>query len=263
MLPAPKLDSRGVRVEGTEKSFSLLELGLSVAELALNVSCVDCTGPDMPLLSERLSQPEGVEETTRVANDVFDYVTRLLEGEYMQVAMDRLITDSRRQCPVSPDFKENSPPPVYEPFDGVVPEDSIAFLVALAITMVSFVLGLAIVLLGIRFFVRRRHRKWIRTLEREQILLLAAEQQQEDEKVAEVNASTKSLFHSNEIPLLVRYGTPLIILGNIALFLSGHLSLGGSVTIVLSFAGESYVADNFFDFSMAKSTLEIWNGRSI
>jgi hypothetical protein len=38
------------------------------------------------------------------------------------------------------------------------------------------------------------------------------------------------------------------------------LSLGGSVSILISLGGQTLRNDDFFKFSMAKSTIEIWNG---
>merc|ERR1712166_1546801 len=70
---------------------------------------------------------------------------------------------------------------------------------------------------------------------------------------------TRSMFQSDkDIPFLIRYGMPVIILGNIGLFLSGHLSLGATVNIEAQIAGETISVDKFFEFSMAKSTIDIW-----
>jgi hypothetical protein len=261
MLPAPELDSRGVRREGSEAPLSLLGLGLSVAKLALNISCIECTGPDMPVLTDLLSQAQAVEDTTRVANDVLDYVTRFLEGEFLDVALDRLVADSKMQCSFTPGYNKDAVSPVYAPFESPARDDSIDFLVALAITALLLVMGLSILLLATKLLVRRRHRKWINYLSGEKVLVLSRQQHHEDAKEKEINASTGSLFTSTEIPPIVRYVMPVVILGNIAFFLSGHLSLGGSVSIIVTLAGESYVADNFFEFSMAKSTVDIWNGK--
>jgi len=41
--------------------------------------------------------------------------------------------------------------------------------------------------------------------------------------------------------------------------LSGHLSIGGTVNISGSFAGQDFDVNDFFEFSMAKSTIEMWN----
>jgi len=63
----------------------------------------------------------------------------------------------------------------------------------------------------------------------------------------------------------VRWGMPLIIVGNIALFLSGHLNLGATVYIEANLAGDTIKVDNFFDFSIYRSTIDIWKagGKSL
>lgn len=260
MLPTPKLDARGVRAEGIEAPARILELGLSVAELVLNVSCIECTGPDMPLLSDLLNQARAIDDATNVANQILRYVTDLLEGEFVQVTLDRLVSDSKVQCPFSPEFDANAAVPVYERFDAARRTDSIDFLVALGITVLSLFAGLSIIALAMRVFVRLRHRRWLKSLSRENLTVLSTNQNEHDEATSQINSSSDSLFRSDAIPAAVRYAIPVVILGNIAFFLSGHLSLGGSVTIMLTLAGEPYVADNFFDFSMASSAVEIWNG---
>jgi hypothetical protein len=84
-------------------------------------------------------------------------------------------------------------------------------------------------------------------------------QEKLDEKEAALNASTKAMFISPEVPLFVRWFMPLVILGNIAFFLSGHLSLGATVAVEAQIAGENISVKDFFEFSMAKSTIDIWN----
>jgi uncharacterized paraquat-inducible protein A len=41
--------------------------------------------------------------------------------------------------------------------------------------------------------------------------------------------------------------------------LSGHLSLGATVNIEAELAGEKFRVEKFFEFSMARSTVDIWN----
>jgi hypothetical protein len=66
---------------------------------------------------------------------------------------------------------------------------------------------------------------------------------------------------NEQIPFYIRYGMPIIILGNIALFLSGHLNLGATVDIQITFAGEIITFNNFYNFSIARSTIDIWKVR--
>eukprot|EP00536_Pseudo-nitzschia_multiseries_P008906 jgi/Psemu1/257673/estExt_Genewise1Plus.C_2360017 len=56
---------------------------------------------------------------------------------------------------------------------------------------------------------------------------------------------------------------PVVILLNIALFLSGHLNLGATVNIEVIFAGDTIQIDDFFTFSIARSTVDMWKAGGI
>ena len=109
-----------------------------------------------------------------------------------------------------------------------------------------------------RFITRRRHNLWLKQLNETQIQILAKEEQYETERQKDLNKRMKSLVCSQEVPLLFKIGIPITIFGNIALFLSGHLSLGGTVNISGSFAGQDFNIEGFFEFSMVKSTIDMW-----
>ena len=64
----------------------------------------------------------------------------------------------------------------------------------------------------------------------------------------------KSLFMSREVPCFVRYLIPVVILGNVALFLSGHLSLGGTVNISGNVGEQEFDVVGFYEFSMVNSS---------
>jgi hypothetical protein len=117
----------------------------------------------------------------------------------------------------------------------------------------------AVIFVAARRMSRRRHDHWVTTLNITQKLELEKMQSDEKEREKDLNNRMTSLFRSTEVPLFIRVLIPFVILGNIALFLSGHISLGGTVNISGSFAGQSFYVDGFFEFSMAKSTIEMWN----
>lgn len=98
-----------------------------------------------------------------------------------------------------------------------------------------------------------------------QLQRLLHQQGREEEIESELNATTESMFLSPDISVFVRWAMPFIILGNIGFFLSGHLSLGATINIEAELAGEKFRVDNFFEFSMARSTIDIWNagGKSL
>jgi len=154
MLANLELDKRGVRLPGSEIPLSLVDLGLSVAKMVLNGTCIDCTGPTMPAFSELLSQPESIEESTKVANAaLLDYVTKLLEGNYLQVTMDRLVADAKKECPFSPDYEEDFVKPVYAAFDSPACDEDMSLLMAVFITLMLLVVAILALTLAKQWFV--------------------------------------------------------------------------------------------------------------
>lgn len=261
MLPPPALDVHGVRVVGVEAPASVEKIALQVPEISMNVSCIDCTSPVIPELSELLASDGATEEVTEVVNRMLGYITSLLAGEYFQVSIDRALHEASRKCPHSDQYEVNPSPIEYEPFESPEPEDSVALVVASSVVVLALIVAVWAILLATKYFVRRRQRKWLEQLSNHQVLKIWENQTLEADKEETMNATTKAMYQSDEIPWLVRTTVPFVILGNIGFFLSGHLSLGASVSVFVNLAGETYEAANFFEFSMLKSTVEIWEGK--
>ena len=258
-IPAPTLNTQGVRSSDSEPTASLADLAASVASLKLNVTCVECSSPRMSELTTLLSSDEAQAETTELSNQILDYVTSLLGGNFMQVQIDRALNDAARKCPHRPEYDANFNAVEYEPFQAPETDYMTSYLILLGSVTIALVLILCVVIFAIRCIVRRRHKKWLGTLPAHQVRRLAVQQGKEKALESDVNESTTSMFSSPDIPFIVRWGMPFVILGNIALFLSGHLSLGATVNIQAEIAGESFTIENFFEFSMARSTVDIWN----
>ena len=89
-----------------------------------------------------------------------------------------------------------------------------------------------------RGIVRHRHNKWVATLTRNQQANLEKMQRKEDFRHKDLNNRLTSLARSKEIPLAARALVPILIVSNIGLFLSGHLSLCGTMAIGGLFAGQ-------------------------
>lgn len=248
-MPAPSLDARGIRLESVDPSMSVTHLAASVQRLGLDISCLNCTSPGVAELTELLKTPEAAKGATDIANDLFETASRLLGGRFLQVQIDRALNEAGRKCPHSPDFDANAVPAQYEAIESTPQKDSLAFFIAIGIGMGCLIVLVSAVVLTTNFIVRRRNRKWLATLPAEKLRILWLDQEREKAKASEV-AGTPSMFQSPDIPLWVRYGMPLVILGNIGFFLSGHLSLGATVAIIASFADETFEAKNFFEFSV-------------
>jgi hypothetical protein len=259
MIPAPTLDERGVRIEGAERTATLEELAASISQLNLNVSCVECSSPRMSELTDLLSSQEAQEDVTEVANMILNYITQLMGGNFLQLQIDRMLNDAARKCPHSPLYEAFAKAIVYEPFETPNNDYAISYLILLGGVTIGLILFVALVVIAVKCIVRRRHKKWLGRLPHHQVRRMASQQGKEQELESELNATTRSMFQSSEIPKVIRWIMPLIILSNIAFFLSGHLSLGATVNIEAELAGEKVRVEKFFEFSMARSTVDIWN----
>jgi hypothetical protein len=259
-IPAPVLDSRGLLVNESDVTLSVSDFLATVAEIGLIVSCVDCSGPRMDELGELLSGVDGSNSFTNVANDVFDLIKKLIEGNFLRLSVDRMLNDAKKRCPHSPDYDPNFSGSKYEAFDIANSENSTSFFLGLIVVCATLTGIVLAIVLTTKFIVRRRHQNWIKSLPQRQLNLLWKEQRKSDDEDAFINKSTVSMFRSEVIQLWIRWFMVVVLLGNIAFFLSGHLSLAASVTIMASLGGQSFTEEGFFEFSIAKSTIEIWNG---
>ena len=259
-IPAPPLDSRGVRVNESDVSLSVTEFMTSIAELALNISCANCSGPRIAELTNLLSTSAGSDAVTDVANGLFDLVPKLIEGKFFQVATDRALSDAKLRCPHSSEYDPSFSGVEYEAFDIAKGDDTVPFFVALIIVGLVLAAITLTVVLTTKFIVRRRHRKWISSLHNRELNLIWKDQQKVDDSSNFIDQATKSMFRSEAIPKWIQWTMPLIVVANIGFFLSGHVNLAASVTILASVGGQTFSEEGFFEFSVAKSTIEIWNG---
>lgn len=257
-IPAPELDASGVRLDGTGITAALETLAASVSRLNVNVSCIECSSPRMPEFAELISSPSVQNEVTSAANEILQYVGELAGGNFAQVQIDQMLFDAARKCPHSPSYDPEYTAAAYEPLEAPDTEFSFSYLIMLGSVTLILILLASMVVYIVRCIVRRRHRKWLGTLPPHQIRQIARQQRKELDDAETLSGSTRSMFTSPEIPRLIRWVIPIIILVNIAFFLSGHLSIGATVNIEAEIAGEELKVEKFFEFSMARSTIDIW-----
>lgn len=195
-----------------------------------------------------------------VANMVLKYGSSLLEGDYLQNVIDKFLNEALMKCPHSVSYNPKFSGLQYQNLETrAATKTSHGFLWAILSVVLVLIFLSAAITLAVKSFNRRRHNRWVNQLSRFQVMQLAEEEKQEGLRQRDIDLRMKSLVFSNDsIPVYLRYGMPLVILGNIALFLSGHLSLGGTVNISGQFAGQEFNVDGFFEFSMVKSTIQMW-----
>lgn len=223
----------------------------------MEVECFNCTSSGLIEFNELLQQPGVSDDLTE---QVSQWITELIAtfgDDFLQDQIDNLIYNAPKYCPHSDNLDPNAPPFQFNPAPVISTDDTVylAYLLAIVIPLVFAV----ILIMGVRTTVHRRHRKWISGLPSERVFLIQQKQEKEDQFETELNEMTNSMFESTEVPLIARYLLPFIVVVNIGFFLSGHLSLGGRAMLDITIAGENFRVDNFYDFSIAQSTLDLWH----
>jgi predicted transcriptional regulator len=281
-LRVPTLNDRtGIRLPTESPTAGIADLKASLARMNLDVTCLgngsevsngsDCGSPGMKEWVDIMATPEAQAGATESMNSVLAYVASLLSGggAILQTPIDRILNEAPIQCPHNPDYNPEALLPVsYESIEALPEHEySYEYLILWGSIALALIVAFVVLAAGVRCSVRRKHRRWLAStaISNEERRHLAQQQREEDDIEEGLNAATGSMFRSPEIPLLVRWGMPLVVLGNIALFLSGHLNLGANVYIEANLAGETIRVEDFFDFAIARSTIDIWKagGKSL
>lgn len=258
-MVTPALDQYGVRVGEPDSGLVLRKLVLAVAEARLDMSCISCSSSIMLEFEQAMQTQEGVADTTEVANRLFEYATDLLGGDYVQNGIDKVLSEAAYNCPHSPSYQQQFPGLQYNELKPVEEsDDPKGFLIAIFVVIAVVAVSSMFIFFAKRWVAGRRHNRWLKTLAEDQIQTLQLIEQKEKDMDVDLNKRMNSLVTSKEVPCFVRILIPIVILGNIALFLSGHLSLGGTVNISGNVGEEEFTVEGFFEFSMAKSGLEMW-----
>lgn len=256
LIPPPELDESGKRLPGSKDTFSVEQLLISLKELNMGIKCDNCTSPDLYKFDDLLQEPGASEELTRVSNRIMQGLANRLGGEFLQDQIDQLLVSAPQFCPHTDNYDPDAQPFTIDlaPVNMTNPTPYLYYLLAICVPLL---LGL-IVILVVRAIVHRRHKKWLASLPSERVFLVQQKQEKEDHVDSEMNELTQSMFESNQVGWLAQYFVPFIVIVNIGFFLSGHLSLGARAVIDFNIAGESFRLDNFYDFSIASSTLDLW-----
>lgn len=226
-ISAPLLNKFGVREGSPDSGLVLRKIAMAVAEARLDINCISCSSTLLPDMSEYFSSDEGVYDTTGVANRIFDYGTNLLKSSIVQDKLDRMVNEAGMKCPHSEKYNANFAGLKYDELVAIESsKDTFGFLIAIVSVISACAVIMVLVYLTVNWVSRRRHNRWMNSLTRIQKIQLVKEQGEENQREKDLNKRMKSLFFSAEVPLFIRLFMPIVIFGNIALFLSGHLSLG-------------------------------------
>ena len=258
LIPAPDLDSYGVHESGSELTASLSHLEGRIGQIVVKAKCTDCSSPRMIELTDLVSSTAARNETIDVIGALLDYATRQRGEGFLQVQIDRVLNQAARKCPHSPTYDPETKPFLYETFEGPNINHSTQDPILITVLIVSIVTMTLTVAFAVKCIVRRRHRRWLLNLDAHQMKSLRHHQISKKYFEDKLDITTRSMFQSPDIPCILRFAIPIIIVCNIFFFLTGHLSLGATVDIRAAVAGEEIVIEKLFEFSMARSTIDIW-----
>ena len=254
-IVTPLLDKFGIRVGGQDSGLVLRNLAIAVEEARLDMKCIRCTDSAVIEIEQLMQSEEGIADATDVINKVFDYGSGILQGDYVQNVIDRMLNNAMYNCPHSPSYKHDFPGLVYQSMPVVKTDaPSYGFLFATIAVIAAVAVSAAVIFFVARLLSRRRHNRWMRTLNQDKVRELDRLEREERALEKDLDQRIKSLFMSREVPCFVRYLIPVVILGNVALFLSGHLSLGGTVNISGNVGEQEFDVVGFYEFSMVNSS---------
>lgn len=258
LISDPELDRRGVRPPGVDPTLAFRDLLVQVAALNLNLTCISCSTSGMQNLSDAFLLPESTEAVTKVANKILDFGSRIVTGNLVQDAIDRALKEAPRRCPHLPDYAPDAASLRWDPLNFDRTLGASPLLLKLVLIGLGLLGAVAAFVLFVKWIVWRRSRKWLQTLPARQVHILERQQEAAKQMEKEMNDTTKAMVISDDIPLHVRYLMPLIVCGNIAFFLSGHLSIAAETRLEAKIAGEPFTLDKFFQFSVLMSMEDMW-----
>ena len=257
-IPSPRLNEFGFRREDeTLITAALLDIALSVNELHLALKCISCSGKSFEKLGDLLESPKGRSMSTELGKRLLSATRDVLIDGVVQDWIDRLLNKAEVLCQRENSSTLNDFLPLKKPTIATN---------ALKITfgLVGFLAAISLIRMTLRHTFKkkllRKHNKWVANLSHEEALSFYVEQQNKDQKVKSLCYLTKPMYSADQIPLLARILLPIIIICNIGLFISGHLSLGATIRADILIGGQDIIVQDFFKFSIAQSISGMWKG---
>ena len=258
-IPSPLLDEFGLRSSDSSRSMIFDNLGLSASKVRLNIRCIKCTSPEFDDLVKGLSSVEGIDDLTKAMNDTFDWIANILGENFAQIQIDRLLANSQMKCPHSSSYTPVYQAPDYNTIQySTIPETQGNVLIQYVATIASLTVLIIVITNVIRRRMHIKYGSWARSLSPEKRFAILEKTRREKSWQMKMDRKTRSIFRSSLVPVTVRLLIPLVIIGNILLFLSGHLSLGAGVNVNIKLAGQSVPLGNVFEFSLGRSIVDMW-----
>jgi Uncharacterized paraquat-inducible protein A len=255
----PSLDERGYRRDDSQTLY-FETLSLVGEDSDFGIKCNSCSSPDIKLLVSILSATSSFIDVSGIINSALDLLVGLLKGDSVQTSIDRFVASRPYKCPTDTAYNASYVDPQFSALEqfSTVPEPANRSFRNFA-NMLSILLGLIIVMtIIVRWYRYKVIDAWVKQATAKELALEKEKQDCLVQRNEKLNAQTSSIFSSNVVPLPVRLLIPLTIMGNVGLFLSGHLSLGAQVDLIIDIAGEALTLPKLFEFSLAGSVRDMW-----
>lgn len=245
---------------------SLEKVSLEVGSFDLDMNCNACsTGLSSLVGAIDIANALGVDLTEGI-NSLLDTLLNNIRGNGVYGLVEKQVKAASYQCPSSKSYDPSFDYAEFvselrsaSPTFNKVPEPANNFILNFIIAVAVVIAITFVVVNAISITKSMRVKKWKASENcHESALALKMIQKARDAEESKVNMETSSLFTSPCVPFIVRGLIPIIILGNIGLFLSGHLSLGAQVDLIISIAGDELEIKKIFDFSLAGSIKDMW-----
>ncbi|KAL3792391.1 LOW QUALITY PROTEIN: hypothetical protein ACHAW5_010452 [Stephanodiscus triporus] len=225
----------------------LRNLAFSLAEASLDIKCIECSSPLIVEMESMLGSQEAIADTTEVAKVILDYISKLLGGDFIQYQLDKKLTEAASRCPHSSAYNNETSSTTLN--EMIVTEEGEGvkgfFIATICVIFISGVIVTSIYVVA-RCLLKRRHDRWVTTLNITQKVKLEQIQSGEKDHENNLNDRMTSLIQSSQVPLFMRMFIPVIILGDVALFLCSHIFLGGTVNISGPFFGQSFHVEGYY-----------------
>lgn len=232
-------------------------LSLVASKIRLDMNCFECKTPGVEFLALLLGAAGAFIDFSDAINGLVKSVTDAVSEGSLQGEIDRYLSSAPGQCPSSQYFGIIDDAPnasITRSASSLVPESDNFFR-----NVAIFLGGLCIIVAAAVAHILRGKKQRLDQLTGKSSLVEIFKMKQTVNKMREekLNTETSSMFTSSTIPLFVRVSVPIVILGNIALFLSGHLSPGAKVDAKFDLVGTSLAIEEVFDFTLLGSSESI------
>jgi len=238
----------------TLKEFSLPNVSMSIGSVFLNLKCHKCTSPGLIELETSMKTVKAQNELTYAINKLFNFSTKILQSDNTSKVINQYIKGAGKRCydwvhnTTTADELLNTNGAFNEVFTNDQGVEMDWMIIGTFLFFVS-------ILAGICFCYQRKNKDKKKLVNDRQ---KTSTNDKDDLTSSPLISNSTALCNSPIIPLAARILIPVLLFCNAVFFFSGHIGLGAQVQISLIIAGEQVIIPDFFTFSLAKSTYDMW-----